>query len=238
MAGRMIIPDEALRYVLFQRTAYLRVPNMLLFRIVNRLLPFAIYNRIVELESKIYSQRIKSSYESDIANEYLSIKAFLPKKCSSILDIGCGVAGIDVFLANHYERDHPRLYLLDKTHVEKSVWYGLKNKGAFYNSLDIAKALLVENGVRGECVHVIEATDNNEINFDDKVDLVISLISWGFHYPVGTYLQKVRELLTDGGRLIIDVRKGTDGVDVISDAFGGVEVIADREKHLRILAVK
>lgn len=41
----------------------------------------------------------------------------------------------------------------------------------------------------------------------DRIDLVIPLSSRGFHYPVGTCVQAVCQLLSEQGRLLSDVRK-------------------------------
>jgi SAM-dependent methyltransferase len=204
---------------------------------VNKILPISIYNRIVEYEADVYSSRIISSYKTDIMNEYLSIAEFLPEPCTSILDIGCGVAGIDVLLNYHYKANQPKFFLLDKTHIEKSVWYGFKTKGAFYNSLDTAKDLLVQNNVPESFIHMVDATENNDINIDCRVDLVISLLSWGFHYPIDTYLEKVLKLLMKSGVLILDVRKNTNGIDLLSDVFSNVDVILDQPKYQRVLVV-
>ena len=235
MMKEIVIPNEALKYILFQRTGYLRLPNTLIYRIVNKILPHSIYNRIVEYEADVYSSRIISSYKTDIRNEYLSISEFLPASCFSILDIGCGVAGIDVFLNYHYKEKQPKFYLLDKTHIEKSVWYGFKPKGAFYNSLDTAKDLLVQNNVPERFIHIVDATENNDINIGCRVDLVISLLSWGFHYPIETYLAKVLELLMESGVIILDVRKNTSGIDLLNNVFSNVVVILDQKKYQRVL---
>ena len=82
------------------------------------------------------------------------------------------------------------------------------------------------------------ANDQNEIRVEAKFDLVLSLISWGFHYPVETYLARVHEILRPGGHLIMDVRKKTDGMDQIRARFETVEVLVDSKKYERIRAVK
>jgi SAM-dependent methyltransferase len=207
--------------------------------VLSRICPFSIYNEAVAIQAKIGRSRIKALYEDDMRKEYLSIKDYLPKTCSSILDIGCGVAGIDVFLSEHYKDKQPIFYLLDKTSIENPIFYDFKPKGAFYNSLDAAKAMLIRNGTPERCVHLAEATDNNDIDIDCKVDLVISLISWGFHYPVETYLDKVYDILIEGGSVIIDVRRETNGIHILNNVFGKVEVIFDGDKKIqRVLASK
>ena len=59
--------------------------------------------------------------------------------------------------------------------------------------------MLEMNGVPGVCIH--------KINIHDKAfptgpfDVILSLLSWGFHYPVDLYLPKVLETLAPNGIL-------------------------------------
>jgi len=236
--NQIVVPDEAVKYILFQRTAYQRLTNTWANRVFKRFSPFSIYNQIVKVDAKFNPSRIKSLYSDDMQQEYLSIKDFLPDNCSSILDIGCGVSGIDVFISKHYKDQKQVFYLLDKTYTENSVFYEFKQKGAFYNSLEVARELLLRNGMSERNISLLVATDNNEISIDGNVDLVISLISWGYHYPVETYLDRVYNLLNKDGRMIIDVRKNTNGIDLLKHAFGKLDVIFNGDKYQRVLASK
>jgi SAM-dependent methyltransferase len=206
---------------------------------LSRLIPIQLYNYAVSLEATISKTRVKACYLSDMKEEFGSIKAFLPQKCRSLLDIGCGIGGIDLFLYRHYKYSDPmQVYLLDKTRIEPQVYYLFEPKGAFYNSLEIAKEMLVGNGVDSQHIHLIEANDNNTIDVVQSFELVISLISWGFHYPVSTYLHHVYQALADEGVLILDVRKGTSGEAELRDKFSNIKVAVEREKYKRLVAIK
>ena len=234
------ISDLAAKYILFQRTEYMTFTRSLPFRVMRKLIPLFNYNRMVEWEAKINSKKIIDRYLTDMEREYLSIKDFLPNNCSRLLDIGCGIAGIDIFLNQHYlnlNRDVD-FFLLDKSDIEKNVYYMYEEKGAFYNSLDLAKETLVNNGIKKTSVHLIEATEKNEIKINKDIDLVLSLISWGYHYPVKTYLEKVYDLLSEGGVLILDIRKNTDGIDWLSQKFSNYRTVLERSKYLRVCAIK
>jgi SAM-dependent methyltransferase len=236
--NQLVVPEGAIKYILFQRTAYLRILNSSFYGWLNSHLPF-IYKQIVSLEAKVDSSRIKALYEDDMRKEYLSIRESLPKTCHKILDIGCGMAGIDVFLNNHYIDAHqPEFYLLDKTEIAKNIFYHFKPQGAFYNSLEISRKMLTDNGIPEENIYLLEADATNAINIDFNIDLIISLISWGYHYPVETYLDRVYKLLSQDGRLIIDVRKGTDGVDKLKNKFSELNIILDSRKFQRVWAIK
>ena len=235
MAYQYGVPDSAVRYILLQRTEYFS--SNIVSGVTQRLLP-SLYSNLVQAEVKFRKNRIKDLYLRDMEQEYRSIKDALPESCRSILDVGCGVAGIDVFLNRHYAGNVESFYLLDKTQVESSVYYGYKEKGAFYNSLDVARQMLRENGIDDDKIHLLEATENNDIATAERFDLVCSLISWGFHYPVATYLERVHERLNDGGVLILDVRNGTTGLAELSDRFGGYDVVQETEKYIRARTTK
>ena len=94
------------------------------------------------------------------------------------------------------------------------------------------------NGIAERNIHIQEATLNNDINFEIKVDLILSLMSWGFHYPVSTYLQSVYNTFRDGGIVILDIRKGTEGRNIIDKQFGNSMIIQNFSKYERVLAIK
>lgn len=235
----IIIPNKATKYILFQRTAYLKIPKTRLYRIFKKMniLPNSFYNKVVCFEALFFAESIKKMYLDDMEQEYNTIKDYLPINCNNILDIGCGIAGIDLFLKNHY-KNSVEFSLLDKNEVNETVYYDLNKKAAFYNSLDLAKDFLSKNGIDETKISLLFANDKNEINTFKEFDLVISLISWGFHYPVEIYLNRVYELLNTNGILIIDIRKGNDGLELIKNKFSSTEIILDANKYFRVKAIK
>ena len=238
MNAQYVIPKKAISYSLFQRTAYLKYTHSLLYRAIRKISPISLYKQTVQLESVFRSEKITSLYMADMEREYLNIKNHLPEICESIVDVGCGIAGINIFLNQHYKDKAVQFFLLDKSKVEDNVFYLFKPKGAFYNSLELAGDVLKANGIPQENIHLVEANDKNEMNIKQNVDLIISLISWGFHYPISTYLERAYELLNAEGRLIIDVRKNTDGEEALVRLFGNVEVIDETDTRKRFVAVK
>ncbi|MBD3238593.1 MAG: hypothetical protein GF332_03070 [Candidatus Moranbacteria bacterium] len=108
--------------------------------------------------------------------EYEQIKAFLPKNNQAILEIGCGMAGIDLMLFHHYKRQGKllKIYLLDKTRLDRKIYYNYKPKTAFYNSLRLAKKFLIANQVPAKMIFTQEVKAS-KILFETKFDLIISL---------------------------------------------------------------
>ncbi len=236
----MNIPDNAVKYILFQRTEYLIYQNNRWLNSIIIRIPFLTYNRMVLLESWLFTSRIKRLFKGDMEREYESVKSNLPENPSAILDVGCGVAGIDILLARHYQEQGKPVdfYLLDKTEINDKVYYGLEKTASYYNSLNIARDFLMANGVQGERIHTQEVT-GSPIFPGIRFDLVLSLISWGFHYPVETYLDEVYTILKPGGELIIDIRKGSDGEMRIEQRFNTrLIAIKEAQKHRRFLVRK
>ena len=239
MSSGIIVPSKAVEYILFQRTGYLVLTKNRLYRILSRPCPWLTLNIVVMLESVFRKEKAKQLFNKDMLNEYEDIKSWLPAKASTILDIGCGVGGIDVLLHRHYDCDQStEFYLLDKTSTNKKIYYGFRGDGAFYNSLEVTELLLSQNGIPRENIHLLEVTPDYRIDIGTDVDLVISLISWGFHYPVSAYVDEVHNTLRQGGHLLIDVRKGTGGEKELEQRFAEVQTVSETRKKTRVLAVK
>lgn len=239
---KFVLRGEAAKYVLFQRTQYIKYANDRLVIGVDKRIPLPVFNTAVRIEGALNQSSIAEQYFSEMNAEFASIRPHLPEPCAAWMDIGCGIGGIDALIwahcANGRAADLPEVYLLDKTETAGKVWYGFKDTGAFYNSLPASKAFLADNGVEADRIHLIEVFEDSSIPIARNLDLVLSLISWGFHYPVETYLDRVHELLRPRGRMIIDVRKGTDGLERIAAKFSSVTTVVDTDKYHRVVAIK
>lgn len=212
--GNIRIPRGSERFLALQRTAYQHPVN----RLFRRLRLARLYDRFLlpVIEAR-RTETLASSYQRDLEEEYRSFSATLPANAKNVLDIGCGIAGIDLFLYRHYHGAID-LHLLDKDGTSE-IYYDFEQQGAFYNSLSLARTFLTMNGLPESRVHAYEATRDG-FPKHPKFDLVISLISWGFHYPISTYGERVRESLAPEGRLILDVRRGTGGREDLRGLFG------------------
>ncbi len=182
--------------------------------------------------------------EADFRRDFDTYKDFLPDFTDdheqiNVVDIGSGIGIQNILLQEAYS-GIVNITMIDKTQTEDNIWYGFKDEGAFYNSLDLSVDTLLANGVHSLAQF---ATDDNEILLaDESVDLVTSLISWGFHYPIETYLNEAIRVMKPGATLILDVRKGTGGIAALTkvgaEVFTRLKVIKDFEKYQRIICVK
>ena len=136
--------------------------------------------------------------------------AQLLKDCRTILDIGCGVGILSTCLARYGFT----VTGFDKTKEKAPSEYGWTDKGRFYNSLEVAAEFAAENDAQVDFVDEFPS---------QKFDAVISLYSWGFHYPVELYSP-------DAPIWILDFRKGKGNYPE-----GEISVISENHKAARIM---
>lgn len=137
--------------------------------------------------------------------EYREVKGLLadlnPKR---IADIGCGYAFFDLFAARDLGAD---VVLID-LESNKHRHFGFQAEGAAYSSLARAKELLRANGVKARQITTVNPRAKAPETIK-PVDLVVSFLSCGFHYPVDSYLPFLDRALTPGGAAIFDLREAT-----------------------------
>lgn len=196
----------------------------------------------INIEPRLRSKSIIDNYCRIMSREFATIRDYIPSDLNTIIGIGPGVAGLEVLISKHCRslgNPPPSIILIDKTGIDP-VHFGFHEVAAVYNSLDISRNVLVMNGHPPDKVSAIDAEDAADLRGSHvgKIDLVTSLIAWGFHFPIDTYLDLVESLLRPGGCLIVDVRRGTDGRAKVEQKFGSITIIMDDPKFERILAVK
>jgi len=230
------LPADALRYVLLQRTGHMALPrSSLLYQVLARLCAWPRLRAAVALACR--GREVKRSYLAELEREYEDIKPWLPDQVRGVLDIGCGIGGIDVMLFRHYGRaSFIQFFMLDRTRVSDHVHYGFGTDEVFYNSLEVTERVLERNGIPIDNVHLREA--NGRIRIERPLDLVVSLLSWGFHYPVEAYLEQVHRRLRPGGRAILDVRRGTGGIEALRRRFARLATVSETPKKVRVAATR
>lgn len=126
------------------------------------------------------------------------VDAIRPTRPISILDIGCGIALTSLLMT----RMTPvtELVLMDGEGGEKL--------NSFHNSTrpwsSLIRLAAVAQAVSQAGMYMIVPAYAGATY---PCDVIMSLLSWGHHYPVGTYAALAARSLPEGGKLIIDLRK-------------------------------
>lgn len=127
-----------------------------------------------------------------------------------IVDIGCGVAVVDLLLSKYLPQS--KFYLLDRE--------GFNFTAGIYYDQDYPKYHSWEP-IR-DCINATDLDPNRftfmspDSDWPEQVDAVTSYFSYCWHYPKETYWNKVLNSLKIGGKLILDVRHLSDR-DIINE---------------------
>jgi len=164
---------------------------------------------------------IAKQYIEQIEKDFEELKPWLPEKCKAFADIGCGVAGIDVLISRHYNGAKP--YLIDGSGVGNKKFHFYEEGADIYNDIMVTKEVMQVNNV-----------PNYQLTYQGyalplPVDFFISILSWGFHYPIDQYLKLVTTSLKSKNRLILDIRCDTNGKQCLEKDFEFVGIVSTRK---------
>lgn len=140
----------------------------------------------------------------EVYAEYLPLRSALDgmgRRPQSVIDIGCGQALNDALLVKDFDCT-VTLIDIEETSSQYHSW---NESGSGYASLAEAEAFLRGNGARE--VTAINPRKTPEALAGLKADLVTSLISCGFHYPIGEYVDLFLRTVAEGGLVMLDIRR-------------------------------
>ena len=221
---------RAARTLMLQRTAYQPVwAKRLRNRHFDALYDFGLW-RVTTTPGEL--RRLGQRYENDLAAELSAFVQYLPDSPPTVIDIGCGLGAIDLLLSRHYQHQ-ATFVLVDRDEFTSRPYYGFRRVAAAYNSLEDTLAFLRTNGMDTAKVTTVNVACD-PFPQQTQADVVVSLLSWGHHYPISTYLDDVTDVLSMGGVLVVDVRKGTDGMALLSERFE-LELVTEDSRSYRVV---
>ena len=169
-----------------------------------------------ELTKESTQSEIDNAINLMIEKDFKMIEEYLPPQCDKSLDIGCGLGLINILLYKKYKSTN--IYLLDKTELNVEEISGIHKNYKFYNSMHAAKETITLNGIDNNKLNLYETTDYKDL-FSIKFDVIFSLLSCGWHYPVSTYIDLMSNSLSNDGVLVLDLRHNTDQLDILTSHF-------------------
>jgi hypothetical protein len=143
--------------------------------------------------------------ERDFSDESHSILRCMGQKTPAhLVSIGPGNGIIETMILQSLSRD-VNLSLIDIEQTP-SHHHGYARQGSGYANLSSTARFMSENGIEPENIFTYNPLIDGlpEVKFD----MVISLLSMGFHYPCDHYVDFILKGLNDQGLMIIDIRKG------------------------------
>ncbi|WP_246831378.1 SAM-dependent methyltransferase [Pseudotabrizicola formosa] len=151
-----------------------------------------------------------------------------------VADIGCGYALFDLFLA----RDTAASLVLIDIEQNTRRHFGYAEEGAAYANLSVARALLEANGIAAGRIETVNP-ERADLGALAPVDLAVSFLSCGFHYPASTYATYFQNSVVPGGTILLDLRAATATAQLAGlEGMGTVRDLPAPPKARRILLLK
>lgn len=164
--------------------------------------------------------------------EFEELKPVLDElKPERVADIGCGYGFFDFFLS----RDSDTKIVLIDLEESEDRHFGFQDEGSAYTSLAVARQFMIDNGISAERIKTVNPS-TSDVGRIRGVDLAVSFLSCGFHYPLSTYEGFFSNVLAGGGAMIVDVRQ-TQGSekDAELQEYGDTREISLFNKRRRVL---
>lgn len=151
-----------------------------------------------------------------------------------IADIGCGYALFDLFAARELGCD---LLLID-LEDNGQRHFGFTASGSAYSNLATARRFLETNGVPQGTIRTLNPK-NDDLESAGKVDLAVSFLACGFHFPVTPYLEFFTHHVSASGAVLVDLRRTTAAEQRAQLApLGQMQEVPTQPKAERILVRK
>ncbi|MDC0737867.1 class I SAM-dependent methyltransferase [Cognatishimia sp. SS12] len=188
--------------------------------------------KVVSEKGSLLAERAFADISEEFEVILSSLNGWVPK---SVADVGCGYGFFSLLCARAFNSN---LFLID---VEENDHrhFGFSKEGAAYSSLQRAEQFLAKNGAGNVKVTSLNPLETDVCSAGD-IDLAVSLLACGFHFPVDSYLEFFEENVVPGGRIILDIRqkKFESQVNTLAH-LGHIEVISDAWKNRsRIMITK
>jgi hypothetical protein len=202
------------------------------FNVINILFQSVWYNKI------FYAYEISTVDESD-----LLYKLLLDEFSHSdliILDVGVGIGGYHKkWISEH--KNNSTLYLMDNSEFNiRALSYGHGSSDRYYNSLFLTKKFLNNVDKPKVKIESIEIKKDYPGSIPMNLDLIVSFISWGFHYSLEEYWDTITQRMSlNYSILVIDVRKNSHSSNFLKKQKKfTVEVLSNNSKSNRVLIRK
>ena len=188
--------------------------------------------------------KIFSAYEIETVNESdLLCKLILeefPEKNLTVLDIGCGIGGYHKKWIEQHNSSSTLLLMDNSEFNARALSYGHGNSDRYYNSLFLTRNYLNNDYSSKVKVVPIEIKREYPGKIPNHLDLIVSFISWGFHYSLEDYWSTITKKMSLNSSIIaVDIRKNSQSYSFLKEqANFSLEIVSSNSKYDRMLIRK
>ena len=214
------LPNKAARLVILQRIELISSFLKKIRKLFGR-------NFFTNIITKYFlnSKQIGIKYYEAMQSEFLTFKEYIDfNEDEHFLSIGGGLGGLELIINENLQNKN--YHFIERNFVSKKVVYGWSGKvnNEAYNDLNIQKSFLEINGMKPSQINIFDY-DKDKLP-DQKLDVIISLLSLDYHYDFEIYIEYLRKISNLNTKIIFD----TIRPDYFLKIFKNVKVIATQDK--------
>ena len=146
--------------------------------------------------------------------EFKAVKRFLSKPPQRILDLGCGLGRVATYFSKCYSSPPTQYYLADSNGATPT--WGWDAPTGFYNDLKLTEEYVQQQGLKQ---YEIVDLSTNKLETLKDIDLVVSFLAVGFHYPIETYMPILQNIISKHAVLAFGVRRNKYNLHSFSKLF-------------------
>ena len=181
--------------------------------------------RISKQFKNLFRLQLTSSTENDYLNtcisEYNLFQNFI-KTPKTILELGCGLGRMSIFLNSQLQNSDIHYILADSTSNVKIPSYGWNANEGYYNDLNLTELFSKNHGM--ENFEIFDLKNDNIERLND-IDLIMSFLSVGFHYPIENYIDSLLKISSENCIMVFGIRRGRYSENNFKDHFKNIQII-------------
>lgn len=165
---------------------------------------------------EIFSKNLEKIWQFEI-NRVLKFINYDSKleRSKKYLEIGSGISILGLLLSQAFPDID--FYFVDNNYVEnlKNVPFYNDQHHAFYNSFEVINNCIKNSKLDNNRIHLLIPNSS----WPDRIDIIISTMSYCWHYSPHVYLQKIISNLNNNGYLMLDVLHTSNNLDILTNQF-------------------
>jgi len=163
-----------------------------------------IFNKECQDQSVTQGHKTPQSFELLSEQEFEAIGPYVSSLPEKVLDLGCGLGRMSIYLNWKFQSEKTKYYLADTTAFTNNGRKGWNPIDTWYSDLELTKQFCELNGLKNfELVDILKG----ELEKLENIDFVFSFMAVGYHNPVENYIDILKKITKKDALMIFGVRR-------------------------------
>tara|TARA_R110000868_G_scaffold211033_1_gene461142 strand:- start:69 stop:809 length:741 start_codon:yes stop_codon:yes gene_type:complete len=155
---------------------------------------------------------IESEFEALTASwthtfKKLADNGVFKKSPNVMIDVGTGLGLLPILLSKYFAFANTEFILIDRPRIDNvTVYQSYDNAHGFYTGFELFERMIEVNNIDRKRFTILDP----DSSWPGKAELVVSTLSWCWHYPRLVYWSRLINSLTPGGIVSVDMSNWTN----------------------------